>query len=181
MTDVDIENIVCFIKIADSFDINNLSNNIPDATYNPSEFEGLSIRYNQPKTAAIIISNGKIVCTGAKEIKDAKITFNKTIDKINDTGLSIKKDFVIKIDNVVASVNLYKNLHLSSIAKGLILKNVSYKPKNFPGLIYKRKHSDAVTILFSSGKIICTGARSIDEAKNEIKVMKENLSSIGAL
>jgi len=181
MTDVNIENIVCFIKPTESFDICNLSNKIPGANYNPAEFEGLSIRYSNPKTAAIVISNGKIVCTGAKNINDAKKTFNKTIDKLNKTGLSIKKDFGIEIENVVASLNLYKNLHLSSIANGLILKNVTYEPKEFPGLIYKRKHSDAVMILFSSGKIVCTGTKSIDEATNEINVMKENLSSIGAL
>jgi len=181
MTNIDIENIVCFIKPADFFDIKFLSNKISDANYNPSEFEGLSIKYNSPKTAAIILSNGKIVCTGAKKIDDAKKTFDKTVNKIKKAGLSIKKNFDIVIENVVASKNLYKELHLSSIANGLILQNVTYEPEEFPGLIYKRKYSDAVIILFGSGKIVCTGAKSIEEATNEIDMMKENLSSIGAL
>jgi len=181
MTNIDIENIVCFIKPTDFFDVKYLSSKISDANFNPSEFEGVSIKYNNPKTATIILPNGKIVCTGAKKIEDAKKAFKKTVDKIKKSGLSIKKKYDIVIENIIASTNLYKELHLSSIANGLILKNVTYEPEKFPGLIYKRKYSETVMILFKSGKIVCMGAKSIEEATNEIDVMKDNLSSIGAL
>jgi len=181
MTDVIIDNIICFIEPAESFDIENLSEKIPNTLYNPEEFEGLSIKYNDLKTAAIILSNGKIICTGAKNMENAEKTITRTITKINKTGLSIKEDFVIKIENIVASINLYKDLHLSSIANGLMLQNVTYEPENFPGLIYKPGDSCVEVLLFSSGKVVCVGAKSIDEATKAINEMEEKLSSIGAL
>lgn len=181
MTDVIIDNIICFVEPADSFDIQTLSEKIPNAIYNPEEFEGLSIKHTDLKTATIILSNGKIICTGAKNMEDAEKTITKTIAEINKTGLSIKEDFVIKIENIVASINLYKDLHLSSIANGLILQNVTYEPKDFPGLIYRINESNIEVILFSSGKMVCIGAKSIDEATKTIDMMEEKLSSIGAL
>jgi len=181
MTDVIIDNIICFIEPAKSFDIENLSEKIPNTLYNPEEFEGLSIKYNDLKTAAIILSNGKIICTGAKNMDDAEKTITRTITKINETGLSIKEDFEIKIENIVASINLYKDLHLSSIANGLMLQNVTYEPEKFPGLIYKLGDSCVEVLLFNSGKIVCVGAKSIDEATKAINEMEEKLSSIGAL
>lgn len=181
MTDVLIDNIICSIQTADDFDVEGLSEKIPNTVYNPEEFEGLSIKYEDLKTASIILSNGKIICTGAKNIEDAEETITKTISEINKTGLSIEEDFVIKVENIIASVNLYKDLHLSSIANGLILKNVTYEPEKFPGLIYKIGDSCVEVILFSSGKLVCTGATSIDEATESINKMEEKLSSIGAL
>jgi len=181
MTDVIIDNIVCFIRPVDSFDIEILSEKIQDTVYNPDEFEGLSIKYNELKTAAIILSNGKIICTGAKNMEDAEKTITKTITKINESGLTVEEDFVIEIENIVASINLYKDLHLSSIANGLMLKNVTYEPEKFPGLIYRLEDSCVEVLLFSSGKIVCVGAKSIDEATKAINKMEEKLSSIGAL
>lgn len=114
-------------------------------------------------------------------MENAEKTITRTITKINKTGLSIKEDFVIKIENIVASINLYKDLHLSSIANGLMLQNVTYEPENFPGLIYKPGDSCVEVLLFSSGKVVCVGAKSIDEATKAINEMEEKLSSIGAL
>jgi len=181
MTDIIIDNIICSVEPVDSFDIKSLSEKIPNAEYNPEEFEGLSIKYLDLKTAAIILSSGKIICTGAKNMEDAEKTITKTIAKLNKAGLSLEEDFVIKIENIVASINLYKDLHLSSIANGLMLQNVTYEPEEFPGLIYRINDSCVEVLLFGSGKIVCTGAKSIDEATNAIDKMEEKLSSIEAL
>ena len=72
-------------------------------------------------------------------------------------------------------------MHLSSISNGLILQHVEYKPDEFPGLIYRMDDLCAVLILFSSGKLVCTGAKSIEDATKAVNMMEEKLSSIGAL
>ncbi len=181
MSDITIENIVCFIELKDSFDIEHLSEKIPNANYNPNEFEGLSIKHSPKKIVTIILSNGKILCTGAKKKEEAENAIKKTIDKLNNIGLSIEKDYKVEIESIVASTDIKKELHLSSISNGLMLQNVHYEPKEFPGLIYREKDSCIVLLLFSSGKIVCTGAKDFEEATESIDMIKEKLTSIGAL
>ena len=181
MTEINIDNIVCFIETKEPLDLEFLKENLTEANYNPEEFNGLTIKYKYPKTAAIILPNGKIISTGAKDYDDAKSTIIKTVDKINNTGLSIEKDFEIKIENVVASTDVGKELHLSSIANGLVFESVTYEPERFPGLIYRLKESCIDVILFNSGKVVCVGAKKIEEAIDALVEMKEKLSSIGVL
>ncbi len=181
MTEINIDNIVCFIETKEPLDLKFLKENMKDVNYNPEEFNGLTIKYDYPRTAAIILPSGKIISTGAKDYDDAKRTIIKTVDKISDTGLSIEKDFEIQIENVVASTDVRKELHLSSIANGLVFQGVNYEPERFPGLIYKFKDACIDVILFSSGKIVCIGAKKIEEAIDALVQMKEKLSSIGVL
>ena len=179
MTKIDIDNIVCFINLHEPFDIEFLSEKIPDAIYNPEEFDGLSIRYETKKIATIVLSNGKIICTGAKDFESAEASIKETIEKINNTGLKVEPKFEIEIENIVASTNLYKDLDLSAISTALIFQGINYKPEEFPGLIYKIKDTCIVILIFASGKIVCIGAKSIDEAEDVINQVKEKLSSIG--
>jgi len=41
-----------------------------------------------------------------------------------------------------------------------VLDNVMYEPEQFPGLIYRMRDPKTVLLLFSSGKLVCTGAKS---------------------
>jgi len=181
MTNIKIENIIANTQIADTLDTLLISEKIPDSNYNPSEFDGVSIKYDLPKTAVIVLSNGKIVCTGAKSIEEVESTIKKTVKKIKDIGFEIKKDYEIKIENIITSTDFKMEMHLASIANALILQHPEYQPELFPGLIYKIDDLCAVLLLFSSGKLVCTGAKSIDDATSAVNIMKEKLESIGVL
>jgi len=181
MTSIKIENIIANTQIADALDVLLISEKIPDSNYNPSEFEGVSIKYDLPKTAVIILSNGKIVCTGAKSIEEVESTIKQTVKKIKDIGFELKKDYEIKTENVIVSTDFKMEMHLASIANALLLQHPEYYPELFPGLIYKIDDLCAVLILFSSGKLVCTGAKSIDDATSAVNIMEEKLESIGVL
>ncbi len=181
MTKIQIENIIAYTQISELLDIKILSEKIIDSSYNPSEFNGLSIKYDKEKIAVIVLGTGKIFCTGAKEINDAIDKIKKVISQIKKIGLEIKKDYKIKIQNIIATANLNKELNLESIAKNLIIQDVDYQPNVFPGLIYKTDDIHTILIIFNTGKIVCTGAKNIDDATNYIKKIEEKLSSIGAL
>jgi transcription initiation factor TFIID TATA-box-binding protein len=78
----------------------------------------------------------------------------------------------IKIENVVASSSLGTELDLQAIA--LSLEGAEYEPEQFPGLIYRIKEPKTATLLFRSGKIVCTGAKSLDDVKTAVaKVVKQ--------
>jgi len=181
MTTIKIENIIAYAKVSELLDIEFLSEKMPGSSYNPDELKGLSIKFDELKIAVILLSNGKIVCTGAKKIEDAETTIKKVVKQVKNIGFEIEKNYEVKIENVIASTNLKHELHLSSIANALILQNVEYEPEKFPGLIYKMEDLCTVVLLFSSGKLVCTGAKNIDDARDVINKMIEKLASIGVL
>lgn len=181
MTTIKIENIVAYAKISELLDIELIAEKIPNSSYNPDEYNGVSIKFDDLKIAVIVLSNGKVVCTGAKKLQDAASTLKKVIKQIKDIGFELQKGYKIEIENVITSTNLKQELHLASIANALVLQNVKYEPEEFPGLIYEMEELCTMVLLFSSGKIVCTGAKSIDDAKKSMKMMNEKLASIGVL
>ena len=79
---------------------------------------------------------------------------------------------MIKIENVVASAALGVELDLPAIA--LTLDGAEYEPEQFPGLIYRLKEPKTATLLFRSGKVVCTGAKSLEQVKIAVgKVVKQ--------
>ena len=179
MTKIKIENIVTYAQLSDGLDIKMIAESSNDFKYNPDEFQGLTLKLDDPKTAVLLLPNGKAICTGAKNIKDAETSINKLIKKIGDIGIKLNKKFKMEIQNIIASFDLKKELDLSSISIGLLLENVDYEPNQFPGLIYKMKDIGASLLLFSSGKIVCSGTKNIEDATNAIEKMIEKLSSLG--
>ena len=75
----------------------------------------------------------------------------------------------IKIENVVASTSLGEQLDLQAIA--LALGGAEYEPEQFPGLIYRLKEPKTATLLFRSGKVVCTGAKSLEHVKTAIDMV----------
>lgn len=181
MSKVVVENIVASAQISAGYKVEQLSEKILDFKYSPDEFEGLTMKLEYPKTAILLFPSGKIICTGAKDMDEVNKSINKTVKKIKDAGFTTRKKHDVEIQNVVASTNLNKEMHLSSINKGLLLQDVQYEPDQFPGLIYKINDYGAILLLFSSGKLVCTGTKSLEDANSAINMMKEKLSSIGAL
>ena len=83
----------------------------------------------------------------------------------------------IDIVNVVASAALGHELNLDDIA--FELDGSEYDQMRFPGLIYKLKEPKTAVLLFRSGKMVCTGARSIAEVHTAINTVVEQLHQIG--
>ena len=181
MTDITIENIVAYAQITDGLDIEQLAEKLPEFKYNLDEFSGLTLKLEEPKSAVLLLPSGKAICTGTKKIEDAETAIKKLVNKIKRKKIKVKKKLKVETQNIVASIDLKKELDLSSISKGLLLEHVDYEPKQFPGLIYRMADIGASLLLFSSGKIVCTGTKKIEDASNAIEMMKEKLTSLGAL
>ena len=78
----------------------------------------------------------------------------------------------IRIENVVASATLNQRVDLNAVVKGY--PGVEYRPEQFPGLVFRLKRPKTATLIFNSGKMVCTGAKSEKEARRAVmKVVKE--------
>jgi transcription initiation factor TFIID TATA-box-binding protein len=180
MNDIHIENIVISTQIADTLNLNALSTVFEGSKYNPKEFPGLIVHFTQPKTAVLLFSSGKIICTGAKNMDEVHDALHKTYAKIKNTGVQLRKDYDITVQNIVASANIHCKLNLSAVSQVMGLENVEYEPEQFPGLIYRMDDPTAVMLLFGSGKMVITGAKT-DEIEHAYTKMTEKLSSLGML
>jgi transcription initiation factor TFIID TATA-box-binding protein len=83
----------------------------------------------------------------------------------------------MKIENVVASTSLGTELDLQAIA--LALGGAEYEPEQFPGLIYRLKEPKTAILLFRSGKVVCTGAKSLDHVKTAIDIVAKQIEAAG--
>lgn len=75
----------------------------------------------------------------------------------------------IEIQNIVASAQLPQPLNLTAVAQAVGLKKIECELERLPGLVYRMEEPPLVVLLFGSGKLVCTGARSEDHIKRDIQ------------
>ena len=85
----------------------------------------------------------------------------------------------VKLQNIVASTSFADKLDLDVIAQSL--EEAEYEPEQFPGLVYRIKEPRVAMLLFVSGKIVCAGARKIEDVSLAVDKLSKELSSLGLL
>ena len=90
--------------------------------------------------------------------------------------LSVERE-EFRIHNVVATANFDQSLDLNAIA--VAFPEADYRPSVFPGLGFKLKKPKTCTLIFSSGKMVCTGAKSERQARKAILTVARELRSTG--
>jgi transcription initiation factor TFIID TATA-box-binding protein len=93
--------------------------------------------------------------------------------------MSETSPYDVKIQNVVASATLDQKINLLDIMK--VFRNVQYRPKQFPGLVFRLKRPKTATLIFGSGKMVCTGAKSEKEARGAVEKVVRELKTNGII
>ncbi len=173
-------NIVVSTSLQHDVPLEKMAATLSNTEYNPEQFPGLVIRIKEPKTTALIFSSGNVVCTGAKTMDEVDKSIKKIIKTLEKINIKIRIEPKINVQNIVASGNVGMDLNLNVLA--MKLPNTEYEPEQFPGLVYKlggREGSDRATfLLFSNGKIVCTGTKSEEEVDAACKKLVENLKNV---
>lgn len=174
-----IENVVSFTSLGKKIPLIKIANKLQDAEYSPESFPGVVYRIKDPRAATLIFSSGKIVCTGATSIEKSKIAMHKVVDDIRKVGVPLPRKFKIRVENIVASTQIEakKKLNLEEIS--FALENVEYEPEQFPGLVYRIPEPRIAFLVFGSGKIICTGGRTVGDIHTALGKLKEKFAGIG--
>lgn len=181
MSELKIENIVFSASLAEKFDIQYLSKKFVNSKYNIDEFSGLILDYDNPKCAVFIFPNGKISCTGIKNMDDIEIIIKMIINDIEEYDIKIFDDIHIDIDNITASSKLATNLNLDNIKDHIKFEKIEYNKNDFPGLIFNINDPKINVIIFDSGKIIFIGAKELEDIKKAFRMIKDNFVKIGVL
>jgi len=175
---VKVENVVAVAMLGVDIPLEKMSSQTEKAEYEPEPFPGLVYRPGERGgVAALIFSSGKIVCTGTRSIEHARETVNKVVQKVKGIGVSVPASFTIEIESIVASSKISAQLGLKELA--FSLPNAEYDPDRFPGLVYRISDPEVSFMLFASGKIICSGAHSMDDIQKALHKLVDNLKKAG--
>jgi len=174
---VKIENVVATSELKHGIDLKTVSKAFPEAEYRPKQFPGLIFILKKPRVTYLIFRTGKMVCTGARSEREAGRALRKLVRALREGGIIIDGKPEIKVVNIVASANLGGSVDLSELYESErgMRGGIIYEPEQFPGLIYRMGDPRAVFLIFSSGKVVCTGARKEEDAHQAVIKLKKKL------
>jgi len=163
---VNIENVVASATLNQRVDLNAVVKGYPGVEYRPEQFPGLVFRLKRPKTATLIFSSGKMVCTGAKSEKEARRAVLTVVKELKKGGIIIIRKPELRVVNIVASASLGGKIDLEKAVS--TLGKTMYEPEQFPGLIYRMDEPKVVILLFASGNLVCTGAKKEQDVHDAV-------------
>ena len=176
---IKIQNVVASTNLNKDLPLHELVNILESSEYEPGEFPGLIYRLNEPKVASLIFRNGKINCVGAKSMKEAQLGIETIVRQLKKAGIRVDPNNVkVKVENIVASINLNRELNLDKLAFGL--EGSEYEPDQFPGLVFRMLEPKVAFLLFSSGRIVCAGAKRVSQVKTAVQQLEKTLNSLDA-
>ncbi|MEM2874101.1 MAG: TATA-box-binding protein [Candidatus Nanoarchaeia archaeon] len=173
------ENVVVSASLHRELPLERLAAKLERADYNPETFPGLILKLDVPKASALLFSSGKIICTGTKSLREARTAIDAIKKKLEDIGLKVKGEPDIEVQNMVASGDVGGKLNLNEII--IKFENTEYDPEQFPGLVYKLPNSHITFLLFGTGKIVITGAKSEKEIVESVWTLRDQLMKAGEL
>ena len=141
-------------------DLDKITSTVRNAEYNPKRFQAVIMRIREPRTTALIFASGKMIVTGAKSVKDSKNAALKYTAIIQKIGFAATFN-EFKVQNLIATLDAGFPIRL----EGLIYAhsaNATYEPELFPGLVYRMIDPKVSLLIFVSGKVVLTGAKSVD-------------------
>jgi len=172
-TSLRVQNIVATTSLGKDVSLTKLARTQANTEYNPDTFPGLVLRIKQPKSAVLVFSSGNLVCTGTKSIAQVKEVVQQVIKQLKKIGVNVTMKPKITVQNIVASGAINLDLNLNTLA--LELENTEYEPEQFPGLVYKLDEPTATFLLFSNGKLVCTGTKNRAQLEDSIVQLNKNV------
>jgi len=158
-TRIVIQNVVATANLRIAIDLKTLATSARNAEYNPKKFAAVIMRLREPRCTGLIFSTGKMVCTGAKSEHESRMGARKFAAVLDKIGWNPKfTEFTIQ--NMVATADVNFPIRLEQLVYSHS-KFCSYEPELFPGCIYRLVVPKTVILLFVSGRMVITGAKSV--------------------
>jgi len=173
-----IENIVASGAIADFIDLAEVAKKVDHCELNTKRFPGAVFRIKEPKSASLIFSSGKVVLTGIRNTEALATGLAIIVRSLKEAGVETYEEPRVVVTNIVCSYDIGKYINLNRVVITLNLENIEYEPEQFPGLVYRIHDPKIVALLFSSGKIILTGGKNIEDIKRGLDLLEQKLESI---
>nr|WP_319537607.1 TATA-box-binding protein [uncultured Methanospirillum sp.] len=173
-----IENIVASGSIAKSIVLEMISTSVENCELNNKKFPGAILRIANPKITVLVFSSGKVVMTGIKSQEEFALGLDILIQKMKEVGVICNDTPDVVVTNMVCSYDMGNKINLNKVVMTLSFESIEYEPEQFPGLVYRIPDPKIVALLFSSGKIILTGGKTMDDIQKGLAYLEQKISSI---
>lgn len=176
----EINNIITSANLGNNLYLNNIALKLKNVDYNLNKSSNLTLKTKNCKIIATIFSNGKMICSGAKNEKESKascIKYAKIIKKI-ENNIELKD---LKIQNMVASFDVKFKINLEKLFKEIntLINNskkfgnnynyCKYNKNEFPGLVLYMNDSKINFVIYETGKVVLSGAKNRKEINDLFK------------
>jgi transcription initiation factor TFIID TATA-box-binding protein len=61
----------------------------------------------------------------------------------------------------------------------IVMEFAMYEPEVFPGLIYRMPDPKTVFLIFSTGRIVCTGAKKKEIVRDAVRKLNQQVRELG--
>eukprot|EP00544_Gedaniella_sp_CCMP2646_P008621 CAMPEP_0202481664 /NCGR_PEP_ID=MMETSP1361-20130828/1151_1 /ASSEMBLY_ACC=CAM_ASM_000849 /TAXON_ID=210615 /ORGANISM="Staurosira complex sp., Strain CCMP2646" /LENGTH=258 /DNA_ID=CAMNT_0049109203 /DNA_START=465 /DNA_END=1241 /DNA_ORIENTATION=- len=154
-----IQNMASTANLGTRLDLKKIALKCRNTEFNPRRFGAVVMRLREPKATALIFASGKMCVTGVKSTHNATLAAKKFAYIIERVGFTPAEYMDFKVQNIVGTADVGFPIRL----EGLVYAHstfASYEPELFPGLIYRLVNPRVVFLIFVSGKIVLTGAKT---------------------
>lgn len=174
-----VRNVVASGTVAEALRLDELAAAIPDATFDRG-FPRLFLRLPDPRATALIFGSGKVVLTGLRTPDAIAPAHAAVVRALIDAGARLHEPVPApRLVNLVASGDLGGRVALHRLAVSRDFERVEFDPEQFPGLVY-RAEGGGVALVFGSGSIVVTGARTDEGAQAVGAEVRDIISAAGA-
>ncbi len=136
--------------------------------FNPRRFAAVIMRLREPRATALVFASGKLVITGTKSSHNSSLATKKIAYILERVGFQPASFINFKVQNIVGTVDVGFPIRLEGVAFAHPTFS-SYEPELFPGLIYRLVQPRVVLLIFVSGKVVITGAKTEEQLVEGLK------------
>jgi len=176
-----IANVVGMITYHQELDLQELAetfstrDEISSVTYEPGENHWLQTRFEPDASYVAVYRSGRCSVAGADSIEHFEDVSQRMTAVMRDL-LEFDYEPETEVSNIVATSELDLNMSLELLAVHLGMESVEYEPEQFPALLFRS--TDHTILLFSSGKLVCTGLADIEKVSDAIEEMNTRIQSV---
>lgn len=181
MTEFEIVNVVGMITYQQEFDLAALAETFEDreeissVTFEPAENHWLQTRIALDDTYVAFYRSGRCSIAGCNSVEH----FENVVKQVNTVMrdlLEFEYQPAVEVSNIVATADLGSNISLEALTIELGMERTEYEPEQFPALMYR--DSESVMLVFSSGKLLCTGLTDFNAVSEAIKNMASRIQAV---
>ncbi|AUX10077.1 transcription initiation factor TFIID TATA-box-binding protein [Halalkaliarchaeum desulfuricum] len=181
MTELEVANVVGMITYQQELDMAALAETFEDreettsVTYEPAENHWLQTRFAPDDTYVAFYRSGRCSIAGCESVEH----FETVVEQVNGVMrdlLGFEYEPAVEVSNIVATADLGSNISLEALTIELGMERTEYEPEQFPALMYR--DSEYVMLVFSSGKLLCTGLTDRQAVSEAIETMASRIRAV---
>eukprot|EP00996_Jenningsia_fusiforme_P003353 NODE_4154_length_853_cov_27.815920_g3832_i0.p1 GENE.NODE_4154_length_853_cov_27.815920_g3832_i0~~NODE_4154_length_853_cov_27.815920_g3832_i0.p1 ORF type:complete len:220 (+),score=46.85 NODE_4154_length_853_cov_27.815920_g3832_i0:132-791(+) len=173
---VKINNVLATFSLGADLDLKEIVLRTRIAEYNPEKFAGCTIRLSEPKVSGFLYTTGNGVVTGAKSVEEAKRAAKKIARIVQKLGFAVQfKHF--QVHNMTGTTQVDFPVQLERLVE-ILGSDCQYDPEIFPGLHYRMLDPFCTWCIFCSGKLVVTGASSVEAVESSARKVFEVLERV---